>query len=365
VTRRLGFLSIGCYLSGVTSLPIRRILVTILVLGLYGTAQGAEGSGESSAGGTAAVRLFNFHSNFWVNLHHFLYLQATLSGSQKPSRSTALASADSEELGKFTPSERTQWDEVVAYYTASFVKRDLLFDDDLIAIKNELEDAENSPDLADAKIPSELKRMLLTAAPIYRKHWWMRHDAENQRWIAQVVPLINQYGSKIAERMERIYAQPWPQYPVRVDVTVYANWAGAYTTVHPTRPTIATADAANQGVAALEIVFHETSHGMMDRVMDAFQAAEATVNSHRTGKAFQSGSLWHAVLFYTAGELVQEQIPGYLPYAEKNALWERAWPAPDRALIEKDWKPHTDGSVGLQEAIARLVNDVASAPRPQ
>jgi hypothetical protein len=103
----------------------------------------------------------------------------------------------------------------------------------------------------------------------------------------------------------------------------------------------------------------------MDKVAEAMKVAEGQVNAHRAGAPFHAGSLWHAVLFYTAGELVAEQVPGYVPYADKSGLWERAWRGPDRALIEKDWKPHMQGSVMLQQALANLVNDVASAaPAP-
>jgi hypothetical protein len=100
---------------------------------------------------------------------------------------------------------------------------------------------------------------------------------------------------------------------------------------------------------------------MMDKVMNAIQAAEANLNSHRSNGPFHSGSIWHAVLFYTAGELVAEQVPGYVPYADKNGLWIRAWPAPDRSMIEKDWKPHLNGSMGLQQSLSKLVDDLASA----
>jgi fructose/tagatose bisphosphate aldolase len=51
---------------------------------------------------------------------------------------------------------------------------------------------------------------------------------------------------------------------IRVDAVAYANWAGAYTTLYPTRPTISTLNSANQETAALEIVFHGSSHAMMD-----------------------------------------------------------------------------------------------------
>ena len=311
------------------------------------------------------VNLFDFHSGFWINLHHFLYRQSLLSQPQKGPQSLALTGADGDELQHLSPTERESWNAAVAYYAESLAKRDLLFDEGLIATKGKLEDAEGSPDLADVQIPAELKAVLLSAASIYRRHWWPRHNAENREWIGHLKPLVTQYGSTLCAQLIRVYGQSWPQYPVRVDAVTYANWAGAYTTLYPTRPTISTTDSANQGTAALEIVFHETSHGMMDKVMNTIQAAEANLNAHRPDGPFHSGSIWHAVLFYTAGELVTEQIPGYVPYADKSGLWLRAWPAPDRSLIEKDWKPHLNGSIDLQQALSKLVDDLASAaPHP-
>jgi hypothetical protein len=71
--------------------------------------------------------------------------------------------------------------------------------------------------------------------------------------------------------------------------------------------------------------------------------------------------MWHTAHFYTAGELVAEQIPGCVPYADKNGLWVRAWPNPDRAFIEQDWKPHLNGSLEPQQALSKPVHDLASA----
>ncbi len=311
------------------------------------------------------TNLFEFHSGFWINLHHFLYRQAQLSEPQKGAHNLSLTKTDADELQRLSAGERDTWNEALSYYSQFIAKRDLLFDDALIQTKDQLEDAETSSDLANVTVPQELKAALLKAAPIYRKHWWARHDSENREWINQVEPLIEHHGPALSARLSRIYEEPWPQYPVRVDAVAYANWAGAYTTIEPTRPTISTADPANQGAAALEIVFHETSHGMMDKVMEAMRAAETNLNAHRSGPAFHSGSVWHAVLFYTAGELVAEQIPGYTPYAEKNGLWLRAWPAPDRTVIEQDWKPHMSGSVTLQQSLTKLVSDLASSSATQ
>ena len=328
-------------------LPLVLLAITLLVFAVQPAA-------------TTTQSIFNFHSGFWVNLHHFLYLEALSESPQKGSHPASVTPTDQSALQSLTPAERAAWDEAVAYYAHSIVQRDLLFDSGLAAIKNQLEDAEASPSLANLPIPPELKSALEKASPIYRRHLWPAHDAENRAWIAQLKPLVVTYGEALRQSLETIYEMPWPGNPVRVDAVVYANWAGAYTTIEPTRVTVSTRDPANQGSAALEIVFHETSHGMMDKVQNAIDAATKTENAQHPDRHFTPRSIWHAVLFYTAGALVAQRVPGYSPYADKNGLWKRAWPDPDRTLIAQDWQPHIDGKTALQPALTKLIDDLAA-----
>jgi hypothetical protein len=72
-----------------------------------------------------------------------------------------------------------------------------------------------------------------------------------------------QHGPQLRRALETIYDTSWPTEPVRVETVDYANWGGAYTSLFPTQPTISTTYAGNQGTAALEIIFHESSHGMV------------------------------------------------------------------------------------------------------
>ena len=314
------------------------------------------------AGSANTPPIFEFHNGFWINLHHFLYWQALAAKSQKGSQPLVLYHTDTEEFKLLSAEEKASWSTCIAYYQNSLIGRDLLFDEGMNSVKNELEDSEASPDLGDVHIPEELKRVLQTAAPIYRKHWWPKQDAQNRQWIAQLHVLLEQHGEAICKALAKIYEAPWPGQPVRVDAVAYANWAGAYTTVEPTRPTISTTDPTNQGAAALEIVFHETSHGMMNAVRNAIKDAETTANARRKDNPIRfRRDLWHEVLFYTSGNLVAQRIANYVPYADKNGLWTRAWTGPDRLLIEQDWNPHMNGSVRLQQAITKLVDDLASA----
>ena len=306
--------------------------------------------------------MFDLHNGFWVNLHHFLFTSAQASSGIV--RLPQGDPKDAMELDSLSDRERQVWNTALSYYATALVRRDLLMDRGMEDIKNELEDLENSPDLKEAKVAPELKSVLLTAAPIYRKHWWPRHEEVNRDWISALNPLLERYGNSLAAALAKTYEVPWPEQPIRLDVVAYANWAGAYTTLYPTRSTISSLNAANQGTAALEIVFHEASHGMMTRVMNVIQTAEKEQAAQHRG-AIRAHGLWHEVLFYTSGELVAELVPGYAPYADKNGLWDHAWTRADREALERDWKPHMLGSATLDAALTKLVTDLSSRRESQ
>jgi len=112
------------------------------------------------------------------------------------------------------------------------------------------------------------------------------------------------------------------------------NWSGAYTTADPLRVTISSLDSRNQGAAALEVLFHEGSHGYCTspfKPPSFASAASATKPSHAT-----SGRLW----FFTprakssgpvlgaSGATAGDQEGsisggGYTPYALREGLYQR------------------------------------------
>jgi hypothetical protein len=295
-----------------------------------------------------------------MNLHHFLYREAVAAGPQSGPRPQTVNSADLDELKALSPEDKSAWDAALAYYQKSVIRHDLLFDAEMRDLKDQLEDSEASESLPETQVGAGMKAVLLRVAPIYRKHWWSKHDAQNRKWMQELQPLVAEYGDGISTALTKIYEVPWPGNPVRVDVVAYGNWAGAYTTNGPTRPTICSTEQRIQGTAALEVLFHETSHGMMDKVTGALKAAEEAVNARRSRPVNFRSDLWHEVLFYTSGEVVAERFPGYVPYAEKNGLWAHVWLASDHALIEQDWKPHMNGNAGLEQSLKKLVEDLAA-----
>jgi len=303
--------------------------------------------------------VFELHSGFWINLHHTLYQQA------KQRRDTKGIPAGAPAAARRTKTEQLAWDAAVSYYVANYADKDLLFNTEMSLLKNQLGDFEGCDELSgvrqktcDAGLPPKLTQILEAAAPGYRAHEWPDHDRANRRWIAQVAPLVREQGLGLSERLADIYQTRWPTEKIRVDVSAYANSQGAYTTLGPLRVVISSTDPRNQGSAALEILFHEASHGIAEPVQ------QAIIRECRQRDKAIPRDLWHALLFYTTGEVVKPVFAGqtigapdpqYTPYAVRERLYQRDWDDYLK-LLTRFWQPYLDGRSTFDDAIARMVS---------
>jgi hypothetical protein len=297
---------------------------------------------------------FEFHSGFWINLHHFLYQQAFW---RKAAAAEKLAKTD-----KLSDAQRREWSLALDYYAASMIDRDLLFDDGMVAIKTSLAAAEGKPSLAGSGLDEKLVGALERAAPVYRAAWWPEHDRLNRAWIEAVRPLVRKYHDGLAPKIAAAFREKWPPEPIRVDVTFFAHRVGAYTTDNPLHVTISSTHPSNQGEYALEILFHEATHALVDTNAGAVGLAIAREAKARNRPV--PDRLWHTVLFFTTGELVRRAyegggVKGYVPYAYKFGLYERSPEAgTERRALEAYWLPYLDGKLSFDDAVSRLVEAV-------
>jgi hypothetical protein len=324
--------------------------------------------------------VFEFHSGFWVNLHHTLYQEAKFGASP----SSPMAADNDKAPGKnrptlktspgakpgLTPAEQRAWNEALSYYAANYVDKDLLFTTELILIKNQLGDFDGCDELSGRKketcnagLPANLTHVLEEAAPVYRAHQWPSHDLANRRWVMRVAPLVREQGLGLSQRLADIYQTKWPKEKIRVDVCAYANRQGAYTTLDPLRVTISSVDPRNQDIEALEVLFHEASHGIAEPVQ------QAIIRECRQREKGIPRDLWHALIFYTTGEVIRPVISStitdpssgrvsttsYTPYAIREGIYQRGWDDYFK-LLTQFWQPYLDGNSTFDDAIARMVS---------
>ena len=354
-------------------------LASVFVIGTCAPAAPAHRTQQQNAGqvyGTESpLPVFELHSGFWVNLHHFLYLQARLMKGNSSSRDSSRGAAPADEppasLLDFPADEIRAWQDAVAFYAKDLADRDLLLNGDMENINNQLSSLEacaelegKSSALCKSGLRKDLVEALERAAPVYRAHWWTAQDHDNREWIAQVTPLIQQMGVQLSGQLADVYQRPWPAGRLRVDVVWYGGPYGAYTTLSPTHVTIASHDARNRGIYGFEVLFHESSHALAGGVN------EAIAHDFRERDKPIPRDLWHALLFYTTGELVRRDLaygtmtlaslqgtdPGaYQPYAARFGLYSGGW-GRFRAMLDLYWRPYLEGKVSFDTAVARLAS---------
>lgn len=360
---------------GAFGLPLISIALTAIALapcvrlhgGTFPRRHGQEPGGlaDGQQDIEAARPVFAFHSGFWINLHHVLYQQARLRQQRPTSRGGGAATTDGA-VGKGrerTALDAPNWNAAINFYDDSMAARDLLFDSRMVEINDRLAQFEICEDLSGRDDPDcasgldhDLLQMLERAAPIYRERWWPEDDRANRTWIAGVAPLVRQSGKPLADQLAAVYHAQWPRNPIRVDVVSYGGPFGAYTTLEPLHITMSSSDPRNQGLAGFEILFHEASHALAGAVQ------EAIVRDCRAANKPIPRDLWHALLFYTTGELVKRlfektSAPGaasYTPYAVRNRLYSRGWQDYERDL-ERSWQPYLDGKTNFDHALEQLV----------
>ncbi|HEV8384843.1 MAG TPA: hypothetical protein VGQ11_08220, partial [Candidatus Acidoferrales bacterium] len=89
----------------------------------------------------ASYPVFEFHSGFWINLHHALYEEARIRAQRPTARPLASATVAKKMDGE-TSADLQAWQESVDFYATSLARRDLLFDGEMVDINNKLAEVE-------------------------------------------------------------------------------------------------------------------------------------------------------------------------------------------------------------------------------
>jgi hypothetical protein len=286
-----------------------------------------------------AARLFDFRVGKWVNLHQLLYARTSRWGPER----------DADEP------QDPGWQAALDHYATAFDHRHflaLLEDPALAPVNRRLSEIGDGPLRGlDPVLTGHLER----AGASYDR-LWPRDRERNRAWIAALEPALARHGDALAGALAAAYGAPWPERPIRVDVSIHAGPVGAYTVLDPPHVTITSSSPKYTGDAALEMIFHEASHALVGPLSEKL-AAECA----RQGKPLPP-QLWHALLFYTTGEVVRRRLgASYVPYADANGLWARGFAELERP-IKQHWPAYLDGSAGMEAALARLVASLPAAP---
>lgn len=298
----------------------------------------------ASAAEVVRVSPWELHSSFWMSLHQTLIADAM---RPAPRDLTALSAED-----------RAAWNEAVAAYRAAGGQGDMTFAKPMAITNDGL--TQVADDATEPVIDAPLADALKRAAPVYRAHWWAADDEANRSFMAYAAAMLREAGNELVRRHEAVYRTPWPQH-ILVYVAPHGGPFGAYTMIGRAGgviTTVSSRDAGYQGLRALEMLLHESSHGVVGPVRGTVAAAITAASKQRGIEA--PHDLWHAILFATSGELTrrllaERGVSDYVPSSED--LFTRAWPK-YRQPIETYWIPYLQGQGTLEDAIDKVVGSI-------
>jgi hypothetical protein len=284
--------------------------------------------------------LFEFHSDPWINLHQRLIAEATANKFWHSTVSTCACAIGAD--GAVLPA----WSDAVGAYKSGIGQRSPVFDPTLTKMNLEL--ALATTELPRSGLDPLLAKPIASVWDIYQRGVWSADDARNRAWITAVEPIVQRWGADIANEYTKRFRTAWPTRPIRVEVTQYAGFGGAYTTSDPILVTMSSDDPGYVGAATLEMLFHEASHGLDSTLTHDLQMAFIAKGKHEPPK------LDHAIIFYTAGELVRRRVGGgYVPYAYAQGVYARGWERYEPAL-RAHWQPWLDDQIDFATALDRL-----------
>jgi hypothetical protein len=296
--------------------------------------------------------VFTYRVGFWLHLHHFLYvLGRAENGAPDRTRRAVVGAVEdqAEGLSRASAAQASAWRAAVGAYAAGPSRLDAVFDEPLWRMTSALAARGDEASVEDTALPADVKAALSAAGPIYRAIWWPAHGRASRDFVDALGVAARLEGPTLRTFVTRVYEETWPADGFPVQVSAYANWAGAYSTGDRLL-VVASRDPALAGSQALETVFHEAMHQWDDRVLVRLRAA-----AKRRGVPRVPGGLSHAMIFYTAGEAVRRIIPNHQPYAEGNGIWETGPFARFKAPLDAAWRPYLRSGSGLDAALDALI----------
>jgi hypothetical protein len=344
--RRLAFVVKEC--AGVVGKWSGKI-IALLAIAASLTLHAQPGSAMRRADVQHATKVGRYllQSNPWVNLHERLFYEARFKGATP-------AALSGEDLAK--------WNKAVEIYRAFLGKRNPLFDSELIHLSAELSKTSTS------KLPDSIPRAALTALeaamPLYRSAQWEEDDRANHFWIAVTEPMLASAGEELTDAHAKVYAMPFPTH-ILVDVSPFAGEFGAYTVGEGdyAHVVITSTEPGYQGFAALEMLMHEPSHAIVGDTSGAIGADLTRIAKELGVKPRYN--LWHAILFYTSGELTRRAlakrgVSNYQPVI--LGMYERGFGG-FRQPLETHWQAYLDGKVSREEAIRQILIETTPAKK--
>lgn len=245
---------------------------------------------------------FTFHNNMWMNLYHFFYEQACHRQKIKLAEDGLVFNniGDSIRITQLTSEERGLFSKGVDFFKQNIIDQELL---NSRRVFKWLQIQPTTQNIIDTAYSKEFTDNLNSLKTLYEDHFWPRHRKENIELLNNYINLIEKTETTVIRKMEALSGSKWEGI-VRVDLTTYGNWAGAYSPDFDNL-VISSIDPMMNSTIFIEFVFHESSHLLFTRNSPFrkslfFKSKELNIEQPR--------HLWHAAMFYLSGLATREVL---------------------------------------------------------
>ena len=135
----------------------------------------AVGTAAAQVAPPRAVPLFQFTADdFWLNLHHYLYVLGRAHNGADSGQPAVASAPDDERQGRaaLSDADRASWDDAVSAYESGLSRRSSVLQPPLAPMTVALATGGDTDTFPVATFDASTRSILERAAPIYRKGWW-------------------------------------------------------------------------------------------------------------------------------------------------------------------------------------------------
>ena len=300
------------------------------------------------------TKYYSFQSNAQLNAHLYLYNRAMGCKYKKVHDDSLAYYSFKDKLKLLKPTDYNTLNKVVKFYRDSLISKDLLFD----SLMRDLSDKFTLDTLP--KITWQIKTFeyVKSFQPYFNKLYWKEIEADNKTWIVTHKDELLKQELTVVPELERIFQTRLPNPKIIVNLTCYATWAGACAFKDSFAHILfASKHGSNNGELATEVVFHETSHFLVDKLV--IKITELT-----KGKSIKKSiNLWHNMIFYTTGYVFDKQFSGddkkIIPYYVQMKFEDKFQDF--KICIEACklyWDPYIKGHAAFDDAVKSIATYV-------
>jgi hypothetical protein len=303
----------------------------------------------------AETTYMELHSNYLVNLHHFIFNKAMHYRFYKNENQKQFDKLFAEIKTKVEETTKREVMIAVKFYADSLSTKNMLFDEELTDFKISLQQSLTFDQLKIIAKSPQIVTAMQKADAFYQKYYWSEQDKKNRDFVLSKIKTIKSIESDVMANCSKYYQYDFDGKKFRIDLTDYATFFSAYTTTEPyVSAIISSTTQKHEGTQGIEVIFHEISHDMIDSVFIMQQKICTFRNL-----AFDH-NVWHSILFYSTGMFVKTALAklgvDHELYLIKNKITDFN-PEVKKMMntIIDYWQQYLDGKISMQSAMEHIL----------